>query len=75
MSSAIPTAAKPFFRTLTENGHDILELLDSDDEMEPAELSGIVEDEGMSSDTMVGDIDLDLDMDSEDGNLKTAFTQ
>ena len=56
----VNTAVKSLFRTVTENGQEVFELLDSDDEME------LAEDKGMSSDTMVGDFDRDLKMDSDD---------
>ena len=43
----VDTALKSLFRTVTENGREVFELLDSDEEMELADLS---EDRGMSSD-------------------------
>ena len=61
----INTAVKSLFRTVTENGHEVFELLDSDDEMELADTS---EDKGMSSlssDTMVGDFDIKMDSDDD----------
>jgi len=51
------------FRTVTENGQEIIELLDSDHEMEPVDAS---EDKGMSSDTMVGDFDVEMDSDDDE---------
>jgi hypothetical protein len=74
-SDVIPinTAVKslPVFRTVTENGQEIIELLDSDNEMELADTgTSDSEDKGMSSDTMVGpgprDFDIELEMDSDD---------
>ena len=56
----VNTAVKSLFRTVTENGQEVFELLDSDDEME------LAEDKGMSSDTMVGDFDLKMDSDDSD---------
>jgi hypothetical protein len=51
------TAEKTLFRTVTENGRELIELLDSDYEME------LAEDKGMSSDTMVGDFDIKMGSD------------
>ena len=63
----VNTFMKSLFRTVTENGHKTIELLDSDDEMELAE-ADTSEDKGMSSDgvTMVGDFDVEMDSDSDD---------
>ena len=63
----VNTFVKSLFQTVTENGHEIIELLDSDDEMELAE-ADTSEDKGMSSDgvTMVGDFDVEMDSDSDD---------
>ena len=47
---------------MTENGHEVFELLDSDDEMELADTS---EDKETSSDTMVGDFDIKMDSDDD----------
>ena len=47
---------------MTENRHEVFELLDSDDEME---LAGTSEDKGMSSDTMVSDFDIKMDSDDD----------
>ena len=58
----INTAVKSLFRTVTENRHEVFELLDSDDEME---LAGTSEDKGMSSDTMVSDFDIKMDSDDD----------
>ena len=57
---------KSLFRTVTENGHETIELLDSDDEMELTEVDTF-EDKGMSSDgvTMVGDFDIEMDSDGD----------
>ena len=67
VSDGIPimvnTAVKSQFRTVTENGQEIIELLDSDNEMELADAS---EDKGMSSDTMVGDFNIEMDSDGDD---------
>ena len=54
------------FQTVTENGQEIIELLDSDSDNE-IELADAFEDKGMSSDTMVGD-HFDIKMDSDDDN-------
>ena len=71
----VDTALKSLFRTVTENGREVFELLDSDEEMELADLS---EDRGMSSDTMVasGDFDvlkMDLDDDLDDSDEPHLF--
>jgi hypothetical protein len=50
------------FRTVTENGQEIIELLDSDNDSDSEMVS---EDKGMSSDTMVGDFDFKMDSDDD----------
>jgi hypothetical protein len=73
VSDVIPiinTAEKSLFRTVTENGQEIIELLDSDNEIEADRDLQVSagEDNGMSSDTLVqaGDSDSDIEMDSDD---------
>jgi hypothetical protein len=57
------TNSESLFRNLTENIPEVIELLDSDHEMEPVDAS---EDKGMSSDTMVGDFDIEMDSDDDE---------
>jgi hypothetical protein len=57
------TNSESLFRNLTENISEVIELLDSDHEMEPVDAS---EDKGMSSDTMVGDFDIEMDSDDDE---------
>jgi hypothetical protein len=67
----IPTGSinTALFRTVTENGQEIIELLDSDDEMVLADRdTSESEDKGISSDTMVGDFGLKMDSDASDDN-------
>lgn len=61
----------PGYRTLTENGTEILELLSSDEEME-IDIPVQTEDTGMSSDTVVGDLDMDSDGDDYDENVSLS---
>ena len=69
------------FRTVTNlNGHEIIELLDSDDEMEfQPEVANRdtsdSEDKGMSSDTMVASGDFDIKMDSDDDDEEPNLFQ
>ena len=68
MSDVIPigmvnTSVKSLFQTTTENGQEIIELLDSDNEVELVDAS---ENKGMSSDTMVGDFDIEMNSDDDD---------
>ncbi|KAF8161444.1 hypothetical protein B0H34DRAFT_840756 [Crassisporium funariophilum] len=72
ITPAVSRAANTLFRTLEENGHQILELLDSDDEMEPVKVSALIEDTGMSSDTMIGDVD--MEMDSNDNETDSSVS-
>ena len=67
------------FRTVTNlNGHEIIELLDSDDEMvfQVANRdTSDSEDKGMSSDTMVASGDFDIKMDSDDDDEEPNLFQ
>jgi hypothetical protein len=58
----IPNTTVTMFRTVTENGQEIIELLDSDNDSDSEMVS---EDKGMSSDTMVGDFDFKMDSDDD----------
>ena len=65
MSNAVKTVEeKSLFRTVTENGQEIIELLDSDNEMD-SDLADDTFEDGISSDTMVGDFDVKMDSDEE----------
>lgn len=59
----VNTSVKSLFQTTTENGQEIIELLDSDNEVELVDAS---ENKGMSSDTMVGDFDIEMNSDDDD---------
>ncbi|KAF9479178.1 hypothetical protein BDN70DRAFT_984560 [Pholiota conissans] len=67
------TATSSLFRSITENGHEVLELYSSDDEDAEKNSKGPLgiqaEDMGMSSDTMVGDITMDSDDDEFDPHI------
>ena len=55
-------AVKSLFRTVTENGQEIIELLDSNSETDSSE------DKEISSDTLVQVGDFDIEMDSDDND-------
>lgn len=55
--------SESLFQNLTENVPEVIELLDSDHKMELVDVS---EDKGMSSDTMVGDLDIEMDSDDDE---------
>lgn len=63
------------FRSIVKNGCEILELLDSDDDMEPESTSPLDEDKGMSSDTMVEDLDLEMVSDDDNADPHLYYDQ
>ncbi|KAF8150839.1 hypothetical protein B0H34DRAFT_801758 [Crassisporium funariophilum] len=65
---AVSANAHLLYRSLIEDGCEILELLDSDDEMasDSESFSELIEDKGMSSDTVVGDLDIEMDSDDDE---------
>lgn len=75
MSDVIPmantAAVKSFFQTVIENGQEIIELLESDNEIEADHDLSASEDNGMSSDTLVqvGHFDIEMDSDDDDEEL------
>lgn len=57
------TTGNSLYRTVKENGIEILELLDDSDNNSEMDLA---EDKGMSSDTLIGDLDIEMDSDDDE---------
>ncbi|KAF8908580.1 hypothetical protein CPB84DRAFT_1744207 [Gymnopilus junonius] len=66
-SACTTPASRPTYQTITENGKEVLEILESDSDGEAMEIVKHVDDEdkGMSSDMLVDSFDVKMDSDSD----------